>query len=54
MNQIGEVCNGMFGCGAPPMWWTISAVVLLAFMVYMVGALLSAWTFFGKPVSIRP
>jgi len=27
---------------------------LFAFLLYMVGALLSMWTFFGVPVSFRP
>lgn len=26
----------------------------LLFLVYMVGAMLSCWTFFGVPVSMRP
>jgi hypothetical protein len=29
-------------------------LVLIALIVYCVGALIGAWTFFGVPVSFRP
>lgn len=37
----------------PLMEWAILAVVIIA-DIYMIGAFLSWWTFFGIPVSMRP
>jgi len=33
---------------------SVMPLVLIALIVYCVGALIGAWTFFGVPVSFRP
>jgi len=34
--------------------FSIAPILLIALIVYCVGALMGAWTFFGVPVSFRP